>query len=93
MFDRIAPAYDVMNTVMTAGIDARWRRDTIAELRLRPGMHVLDVATGTGKLKHGKAGKRHLNAHMTGKRTRQLRRAGLIPAGLVKKYLLAIGEY
>lgn len=50
MFDRIAPAYDVMNTVMTAGIDARWRRDTIAELRLRPGMHVLDVATGTGKL-------------------------------------------
>ncbi|HEX6140542.1 MAG TPA: bifunctional demethylmenaquinone methyltransferase/2-methoxy-6-polyprenyl-1,4-benzoquinol methylase UbiE [Candidatus Limnocylindria bacterium] len=50
MFDRIAPAYDAMNSVMTAGIDARWRRETIAALRLRPGMHVLDVATGTGKL-------------------------------------------
>jgi large subunit ribosomal protein L35 len=50
-------------------------------------------ATGTGKIKHGKVGKRHLNAHMTGKRTRQLRRPGLLPAGLVKKYLLAIGEY
>lgn len=50
MFDRIAPFYDVMNTVMTAGTDARWRRTTIASLRLRPGSRVLDVATGTGKL-------------------------------------------
>ena len=50
-------------------------------------------ATGGGKVKHGTPGKRHLNAHMTGKRKRQLRRAGLLPAGLVKKYLLAIGEY
>jgi demethylmenaquinone methyltransferase/2-methoxy-6-polyprenyl-1,4-benzoquinol methylase len=50
MFDRIAPVYDLMNTVMTAGLDARWRRATIASASLRPGQHVLDVATGTGKL-------------------------------------------
>ncbi len=50
MFDRIAPFYDLMNTVMTGGIDARWRRSTVASLRLRPGDRVLDVATGTGKL-------------------------------------------
>jgi demethylmenaquinone methyltransferase/2-methoxy-6-polyprenyl-1,4-benzoquinol methylase len=50
MFDRIAPVYDVMNTVMTAGIDGRWRRATIAAARLRPGERALDVATGTGKL-------------------------------------------
>jgi demethylmenaquinone methyltransferase/2-methoxy-6-polyprenyl-1,4-benzoquinol methylase len=50
MFDRIAPAYDAMNTLMTAGIDRRWRRATIAAVGLRPGMRVLDVATGTGKL-------------------------------------------
>ena len=50
MFDRIAPFYDAMNTVMTAGTEARWRRSTIAALRLRPGARVLDVATGTGKL-------------------------------------------
>lgn len=50
-------------------------------------------ATGTGKIKHGTPGKRHLNAHFTGKRARQLRRTGLVPAGLVKKYLIAMGEY
>jgi len=50
MFDRIAPYYDAMNTVMTAGIDARWRRSTVAALRLQPGQRVLDVAAGTGKL-------------------------------------------
>lgn len=49
--------------------------------------------TGTGKIKHTAPGKRHLNAHMTAKRKRQLRRAGLLPAGVVKKYLIAMGEY
>lgn len=50
MFDRIAPAYDVMNSVMTAGLDGRWRAAAIRALRLRPGDRVLDVAAGTGKL-------------------------------------------
>jgi large subunit ribosomal protein L35 len=50
-------------------------------------------ATGGGGLTHATPGKRHLNAHMTPKRKRQLRRKGAVPAGLVKKYLLAIGEY
>jgi demethylmenaquinone methyltransferase/2-methoxy-6-polyprenyl-1,4-benzoquinol methylase len=50
MFDRIAPVYDLMNTVMTAGIDARWRAATLRAAALRPGTRVLDVATGTGKL-------------------------------------------
>jgi demethylmenaquinone methyltransferase / 2-methoxy-6-polyprenyl-1,4-benzoquinol methylase len=50
MFDRIAPVYDLMNTVMTAGVDGRWRRSTLAALALQPGQRVLDVATGTGKL-------------------------------------------
>lgn len=50
MFDRVAPLYDAMNAVMTAGIDARWRRDAIRAARLLPGMHVLDVASGTGGL-------------------------------------------
>ena len=49
--------------------------------------------TGSGKIKYTPSGKRHLNAHMTAKRKRQLRRAGLLPAGVVKKYLIAMGEY
>ncbi|MBA3842490.1 MAG: ubiquinone/menaquinone biosynthesis methyltransferase [Actinobacteria bacterium] len=49
MFDRIAPVYDVMNRVMTAGLDGRWRRMTAAAA-VRPGNRVLDAACGTGDL-------------------------------------------
>jgi demethylmenaquinone methyltransferase / 2-methoxy-6-polyprenyl-1,4-benzoquinol methylase len=49
MFDRIAPVYDVMNHVMTAGLDRRWRRLAAAEVVL-PGDRVLDSCCGTGDL-------------------------------------------
>jgi demethylmenaquinone methyltransferase/2-methoxy-6-polyprenyl-1,4-benzoquinol methylase len=49
MFDRIAPVYDVMNHVMTAGLDRRWRRVT-AQAVVRPGDRVLDACCGTGDL-------------------------------------------
>jgi demethylmenaquinone methyltransferase / 2-methoxy-6-polyprenyl-1,4-benzoquinol methylase len=49
MFDRIAPVYDVMNKVMTAGLDRRWRKATIRET-VRPGDRVLDACCGTGDL-------------------------------------------
>jgi len=49
MFDRIAPVYDSMNRVMTAGLDVRWRRLAAAAV-VRPGDHVLDAACGTGDL-------------------------------------------
>ena len=49
MFDRIAPVYDTMNRLMTAGLDQRWRRAT-AESVVRPGDRVLDACCGTGDL-------------------------------------------
>jgi demethylmenaquinone methyltransferase / 2-methoxy-6-polyprenyl-1,4-benzoquinol methylase len=49
MFDRIAPVYDAMNRVMTAGLDQRWRRAT-ARAAVRPGDSVLDACCGTGDL-------------------------------------------
>jgi demethylmenaquinone methyltransferase / 2-methoxy-6-polyprenyl-1,4-benzoquinol methylase len=49
MFDRIAPVYDVMNRVMTAGLDVRWRK-LAAATAVRPGDRVLDAACGTGDL-------------------------------------------
>jgi demethylmenaquinone methyltransferase/2-methoxy-6-polyprenyl-1,4-benzoquinol methylase len=49
MFDRIAPVYDAMNRVMTAGLDLRWRR-IAAEAAVRPGDRVLDACCGTGDL-------------------------------------------
>jgi large subunit ribosomal protein L35 len=49
--------------------------------------------TGTGKLKHTKCGKRHLNAHFTAKRRRQLRNAGIVGnAKITEKYLIAMNE-
>lgn len=50
MFDRIAPRYDLMNRLMTFGIDRAWRRRTIAALGLRPGARALDLACGSGDL-------------------------------------------
>jgi len=49
MFDRIAPVYDVMNHVMTAGLDRRWRAEAASSV-VRPGDRVLDACCGTGDL-------------------------------------------
>jgi len=49
MFDRIAPVYDAMNRLMTAGLDRRWREVTAAAV-VRPGDRVLDACCGTGDL-------------------------------------------
>jgi demethylmenaquinone methyltransferase/2-methoxy-6-polyprenyl-1,4-benzoquinol methylase len=50
MFDAVAPVYDRLNTVMTLGIDGRWRRRALTETRLRAGDAALDACCGTGKL-------------------------------------------
>ncbi|HUO49935.1 MAG TPA: ubiquinone/menaquinone biosynthesis methyltransferase [Acidimicrobiales bacterium] len=50
MFDTIAPRYDLVNRVMTFGLDHRWRRRAVRALGLPAGSVVLDVACGTGDL-------------------------------------------
>jgi demethylmenaquinone methyltransferase/2-methoxy-6-polyprenyl-1,4-benzoquinol methylase len=50
MFDRIAHRYDLLNRVLSGGLDTRWRAKVRAALPARPGLRVLDVATGTGDL-------------------------------------------
>jgi demethylmenaquinone methyltransferase / 2-methoxy-6-polyprenyl-1,4-benzoquinol methylase len=48
MFDAIAPRYELVNRVMTFGLDSRWRRRAVGDLRLAPGSVVLDIGAGTG---------------------------------------------
>lgn len=48
MFDAIAPRYDLLNRLLSLGLDRSWRSTALARLRLRDGEHLLDLATGTG---------------------------------------------
>jgi len=50
MFDRISTRYDLVNRVMTFGMDVGWRRRAVRELRLPGGALVADLACGTGDL-------------------------------------------
>jgi demethylmenaquinone methyltransferase/2-methoxy-6-polyprenyl-1,4-benzoquinol methylase len=50
MFDAIAPRYDLLNHVLSAGMDRGWRNRAIEALSLPEGARVLDVCTGTGDL-------------------------------------------
>jgi demethylmenaquinone methyltransferase/2-methoxy-6-polyprenyl-1,4-benzoquinol methylase len=48
LFDRIAPRYDLLNRLLSFGIDRRWRMAAVQELALDGQERILDAATGTG---------------------------------------------
>ena len=50
MFDTIAPRYELVNRLVTFGLDARWRRQAVDALALPEGSSLLDLASGTGDL-------------------------------------------
>jgi demethylmenaquinone methyltransferase/2-methoxy-6-polyprenyl-1,4-benzoquinol methylase len=58
MFDAIAGRYDLLNTVLSAGLDRRWRRQAIAALALTGRERVLDVCAGTADISIGAAAAR-----------------------------------
>lgn len=49
-FNRIADKYDVMNSLMSFGMDKRWRKRVVEVVQAEPGMKILDVCCGTGML-------------------------------------------
>ena len=50
MFDRIASRYDLLNRLLSAGIDRSWRRKLVRMMTERQPQQILDIATGTGDL-------------------------------------------
>ncbi|GAM08008.1 ubiquinone/menaquinone biosynthesis C-methyltransferase UbiE [Geobacter sp. OR-1] len=50
MFDTIAPRYDLLNRLLSLGIDRRWRTFAVSQIKTSPGGKVLDIATGTGDI-------------------------------------------
>jgi demethylmenaquinone methyltransferase / 2-methoxy-6-polyprenyl-1,4-benzoquinol methylase len=50
MFSAVAPRYDLMNRLMTGGMDLAWRREVIRRAALLPGQRLLDLGAGTGDL-------------------------------------------
>lgn len=85
MFDRIAPRYDLLNRVLSAGTDVRWRRRAVRALALPRGGRVLDVCSGTADLllealrRDGRASGLgvDLSAGMLGRGLAKVRSAGL----------------
>jgi demethylmenaquinone methyltransferase / 2-methoxy-6-polyprenyl-1,4-benzoquinol methylase len=50
MFDSIAPRYDLLNHLLSAGLDRRWRNQAVDALALAPGARIIDLCTGTADL-------------------------------------------
>lgn len=53
VFDSVAPKYDLMNDLMSAGLHRLWKQFTLSQTQLRPGQCALDVAGGTGDIARG----------------------------------------
>ena len=66
MFDRIAGRYDLLNSVMTAGLHHRWRERAADRAELSPGDSALDVCCGTGDLTLELAGRVSPGGHVVG---------------------------
>src|SRR4029453_10135955 len=106
MFDRIAPRYDFINRLLSAGTDVRWRRRAVDALGLPPGARVLDLCTGTADLlveALGRDGTRRglgldLSTSMLERAADKLTRAGLqgrarLVAGDAQRLPLASGVF
>lgn len=64
MFDNISPKYDLLNRVLSMGIDIQWRKDVIKMVKASNPQTILDIATGTGDLAIMMA--KNTNAKITG---------------------------
>jgi demethylmenaquinone methyltransferase/2-methoxy-6-polyprenyl-1,4-benzoquinol methylase len=87
MFDRIAPRYDLLNRLLSAGVDVRWRRKAVDALDLAGPACILDLCTGTADLLIEALGRdprlrglgADLSPQMLARGLRKLERRGMAP--------------
>jgi demethylmenaquinone methyltransferase / 2-methoxy-6-polyprenyl-1,4-benzoquinol methylase len=96
MFDAIAARYDLLNRVLSAGFDRRWRRAAIRSLRLSGRERLLDVCTGTGDVALAAAAaspgaRRVVGVDFSGEMLR-LAASKVLAAGQAGRLLLARGD-
>ena len=96
MFDSIAERYDLLNRILSMGLDPRWRRRTVQALALDDqGCRVLDLATGTGDLALTVA-EHHPRAQIVGvdpsKGMLAIGRSKVTRAGLCERVELTTGD-
>jgi demethylmenaquinone methyltransferase/2-methoxy-6-polyprenyl-1,4-benzoquinol methylase len=65
VFDSVAARYDLMNDLMSGGLHRYWKWFTVGQAALRPGMRVLDLATGSGDLARAMAGRDGIEVWMS----------------------------
>jgi demethylmenaquinone methyltransferase/2-methoxy-6-polyprenyl-1,4-benzoquinol methylase len=96
-FDAIAPRYDLLNRLMSFGVDRRWRRRAVSLLALPPGGRLLDLATGTADVAI-EAARRHAHEGVTvvgldpSARMLEVGRHKVAAAGLAGKIELELGD-
>lgn len=95
MFDAIADRYDLLNRIISFGVDQRWRRRTVDALALGEGATVLDLATGTADLAM-RIARRHPDARVIGvDPSRGMLERGqskLTASGLAERVRLELGD-
>ncbi len=64
VFDSVATRYDLMNDLMSAGLHRMWKRVAIETIAIRPGMQILDLASGTGDLARGMSRRAGAKGHV-----------------------------
>lgn len=95
MFDRIARRYDLLNRLMSFGLDQKWREKTVRALALPENARVLDLASGTADLAI-RVAERHPSARVTGvdpsRAMLEIGRQKLAARGLTERVTLVVGD-
>lgn len=96
LFDTIATKYDLLNSIMTLGMDHRWRKFAVLRAEVGKGSNVLDICCGTGKITVELGKRVGEKGHVTGldfsHNMLEIARAAVAEAGLGERVTLVQGN-